>query len=498
MSRPKIFLITMQPARMPGMGGEVRSYYFIKTATELGDVTLVSLGGPDGKIGVQRDIAELCETVIEPQMVRREAVPKSSSSRLDAAVRTMRVLFTPWSDNWTDFLAYCIQHCPPNQSVQNKNVRWTRRMLAAVLRAEFNFFASFGKFPPLNAFLFNNAYKAIEPAALEILKQRNFDLIWIENTLTFPFAKRLLKNVAGRKSPVVCNAHNVETLVQERVVNNVTNEEERRFFRIQAKLMRTLELDAYQSSDLVLQCSEQDANLARTMSPGTEFCVVGNGVNVDYFRPREGETPHDRPTLVFTAGFGYGPNREALEYFIRDVFPKVVEACPSVRFVYAGSQAQEMMHLHRQNDAIECYSSPEDIRPYFEQAWVYVVPLLVGGGTRLKILEAMSMRRAIVSTSIGAEGIPCVDGEHIVFADSPEQFAREVVNLLNDRDRREQLAQAADAWVRENYAWEQLCDQAKSKLQAYFAASLSPKDRVQTKQCVEATRAATRAEGARV
>jgi glycosyltransferase involved in cell wall biosynthesis len=466
----KILLVTIQPARMPGMGGEVRAYYFIKTATELGDVTLVSLGGPAGTLNVQNDIAERCRQVIEPGVYRPVgSPPQRTLSRLQSWIRTVAVFCAPWRNRWSDFLTYCVQYCPPNQDAHLATARWTKRLLASALRAEFNLISRFVNLPPLTAFLFDDSYSAIQPAVLEMLKRETFDLVWIENTITYPFAKEIIKGLRSPQPPVLCNAHNIETLVQQRIAVNASTSEERRYFRKQTDLMRAMEMEAYRISDLVIQCSEQDAELGREMVPETEFFVVGNGVNIDYFQSRSDARRHDRPTVVFTAGFGYGPNCEGLEFFVRKVFPLIRRDCPDCRFVFAGSQATEINKKLEINDAsIECYSNPKDIRPYFEEAWVYVVPLLAGGGTRLKILEAMSMRRSIVSTSLGAEGIPCTDGVHLVLADEPEQFAKEVVALLKDPERRARLEQEAIKWVRANYSWDILTDQAKGRLRLFL------------------------------
>lgn len=474
MKRKKILVVTMQPPRMPGMGGEVRTYYFIKTATELGDVTLLSLGGPDGQLPVQPDLAARCAEVIEPvgQPLTQNTVTRPRN-RWQSWGQTLGVFFMPWKNGWRNFLEYCVQHCSPSPTVQNKNLKWTKRALSKCLRAEFYILSHWFKLPPLTAFMFFRSYETIKPAIDRMLEQKQFDLVWIENTITYPFAREIIGKLPMPKPPIVCSAQNIETLVYQRVAANAKTNQERRFAENQTKLMRKVEVEAYQVSDLVIQCSKQDAELGREMVPNTEFCVVGNGVNLDYFQPASDSRPHDQPTIVFTAGFGYGPNREGLVYFLKEIFPLIQNELPQVRFLFAGSEANEFwQQLEIDDPSIECVSSPEDIRPYFEQAWVYVVPLLAGGGTRLKILEAMSMQRAIVSTSLGAEGIPCENGKHLLLADTPETFAKSVLTLLADPTQREALQNEASAWVKEHYSWDLLCEQAKQKLQSQFAEIL--------------------------
>ena len=143
---------------------------------------------------------------------------------------------------------------------------------------------------------------------------------------------------------------------------------------------------------------------------------------------------------------------------------------PEVKFVFAGSQAKQAKRdLSIDDEAIECVSDPADIRPCFQAAWVFVVPLLVGGGTRLKILEAMSMGVPVVSTSVGAEGLGAENGMHLLIADTPQEFADAVVRLLNDSALQSRMKTVAAEWVRTRYSWESLSPQITQQLEALDA-----------------------------
>ena len=460
----------MQPPRMPGMGGEVRTFYFVQAATQLGKVTLVSLGGPKGDLPAQSELADACERIIEPTLTpKAESTLQSRPSRFQSWMRTMGVFALPWRNRWNDFLTYWLQYCMPNHEGQSKNAGWSKQLMAEMLRTELKVVGWFAKIPPLAAFMFNQSYIRIEHELKTLLDRETFDVLWIENTLTYPYANQILKRMKGPKPLVLCNAQNIETLVQQRIADGASSAEARQFGQQQTKLMRRMETDAYRNSDLVIQCSEEDSALGRKMAPSTEFISIANGVNTDYFTQSPDAKRDERPTIVFTAGFGYAPNREGLRFFLAEIYPKIQASVPECRFVFAGSAASEMVdELSITDPSVECFCRPDDIRPYFEQAWVYVVPLLSGGGTRLKILEAMSMERVVVSTTLGAEGIPYVDGEHLILADTPNEFAQQVIHLLGDEVRRNKIEDTAKRWVNENYDWGALCEKANAQIEPFI------------------------------
>ena len=232
--------------------------------------------------------------------------------------------------------------------------------------------------------------------------------------------------------------------------------------------MRRMELSAWSHADVNLQCSPGDATFVaeRVASP---VVMISNGVNVDYFQRRSGSAAVDSSLVVFTAGFGYAPNQEALFWFLQWVLPLVRARRPGTRFLFAGSQANQAASMAGfsatdVNGGIEWISDPADIRPCFERACVYVVPILSGGGSRLKILEAMAMQVPVVSTSVGAEGVPYRSGEHLLLADTEESFAEAVVRLLEDAELRQRLSTAGRRFVESNYRWEILCDGAKTQI----------------------------------
>jgi glycosyltransferase involved in cell wall biosynthesis len=463
MTRKQILIVSMQPPRMPGMGGEVRTFHFVDMATELGDVTLVSFGGPNGNVPAQAELVRKCVQVIEPVGTERQEIETTkNSTRTKALLRTLSVLAIPWQNRWTSFLTYWIQFCTPDNL---RKANWSKHLLTMWLQLELKVFSQFARIPPLATFMYNDSFSRVEPQIKLSLATRKFDVLWIENSLTFPYAKEILRLMRGPRPLILCNAQNIESLVQLRIAEHASSLEAKQFGRQQADLTRQLEIEAYRMSDLVIQCSEEDTALGRGMVKETEFISIANGVCTDYFSKSPDGKPHEHPTILFTAGFGYRPNRDGLRFFLRDVYPRIQKSVPNCRFVFAGAGASEMIgELEIADPSVVCTCSPSDIRPCFEQAWVYVVPLLAGGGTRLKILEAMSMERAVVSTRLGAEGIPYVEGEHLMLADDPGAFADQVIRLLGDKLARRKLESAAKRWVDQNYDWRVICGKAKERL----------------------------------
>ena len=142
-----------------------------------------------------------------------------------------------------------------------------------------------------------------------------------------------------------------------------------------------------------------------------------------------------------------------MQFFCRDILPLIRAAEPDVRLSIVGRAPTPEVKRLADDHAIQVTGRVDDVRPYVRDAAVYIVPLRIGGGTRLKIFEAMAMGKAVVSTTVGAEGLPVTSGEHLLLADEPHTFARAVVSLLRGPDRRAQLEQAARALVVERYDW---------------------------------------------
>jgi glycosyltransferase involved in cell wall biosynthesis len=160
-----------------------------------------------------------------------------------------------------------------------------------------------------------------------------------------------------------------------------------------------------------------------------------------------------RAHLVFTGSMDWLPNVDGMQYFVRDILPRIREAEPNATLSIIGRSPTPAVKRLALDAGIAITGRVEDVRPHIAEGSVYIVPLRVGGGTRLKIFEAMAMGKAVVSTSIGAEGLPVTTGDNVVIADEPAEFARAVVDLIRDDEWRQRIEIAARRLVVERYDW---------------------------------------------
>jgi glycosyltransferase involved in cell wall biosynthesis len=442
-------MLSVHPPQMAGPGGSVRTYHFAQALADIGVVTLVCLHS-DSNGGIDNQTREPFERVITSPNTPSDTSKTMSRSRLASWVRTLITMLLPWRDSWSRFASLCLQVCPERTSV-----RWSQRILATVLRCQFRFLSSIVDLPPISVMTQQVAWNRVLPLVLREFHKRPFDVIWLESSLYFPFAAEVQKACPG--CPLVCNAQNIEYRLQERLAALAPAGWGHLWATSQAKFIRNAETRAFRESDLVIHCSADDEKLARELAPNSNHCVIGNGVDKSYFR-RQKSKASEAAQCLFTGTFGYQPNSDGLRFFLESVFPLITARRPDCQFLFAGRDADVIHHQLKTPDSrVHFLANPDDMRPCFENSSVYVVPLRAGGGTRLKILEAMAMECAIVSTRIGAEGIPAENGRHLLLADTPQEFADHVVRLLNDSELRSQLESQAAEWVQMHYDWRSLC-----------------------------------------
>jgi len=248
--------------------------------------------------------------------------------------------------------------------------------------------------------------------------------------------------------------HNVESEIWRRHRDTRTRVIPRALMASQYRKMLRFERNALTRFDGVLAVSDADAAAFARLYPGAirqPVHVVPTGVDVEYFSASPSAAASK--TVVFTGSMDWLPNEDAMLFFCREILPLVRSEEPDTRLVIVGRAPTPAVQALAREHVVEVTGRVDDVRPYMDAAAVYVVPLRIGGGTRLKIFEAMAMGKAVVSTSVGAEGLPVVHGDHLVLADEPRAFARSVVRLLRDVDRRRQLEHAARTLVVEHYDW---------------------------------------------
>jgi glycosyltransferase involved in cell wall biosynthesis len=237
-----------------------------------------------------------------------------------------------------------------------------------------------------------------------------------------------------------------------------TNRIRRAFFRDQWRKMYAYERAICRRFNTVIAVSQVDREQMREAFGLQEIYDVPTGVDTDYFRPLGGSSVATE--LVFTGSMDWMPNEDAICYFTEKILPLVAQEIPDVRLTVVGrNPSSSLVSLAQSNERIKVTGRVKDIRPYVDRAAAYVVPMRIGGGTRLKIYEAMAMEKPIISTSVGAEGLPVRNGEELLIADGAESFARAVARALKDARLAKALGRRAAALVRERFGWDRAATQ---------------------------------------
>ncbi len=252
--------------------------------------------------------------------------------------------------------------------------------------------------------------------------------------------------------PKILFTHNVEAVIWQRHYEVARNPLWKALSRREWRAMQAAEEKYLRLADHVLAVSENDRDSFATFLDPNRVTVIPTGVDTEYFRPSPKEETAD--SLVFTGSLDWLPNDDAILYFVKEILPLIRQQIPQVSLCVVGRKPSRRLHELAANEKnIQLTGWVEDIRPYLGRGAVCIVPLRIGGGTRLKIFEAMGMAKAVVSTSIGAEGLPVRHGETILLTDEPAKFAACVVSLLRDPAQRKRLGQASRKLVEENHSW---------------------------------------------
>jgi polysaccharide biosynthesis protein PslH len=308
---------------------------------------------------------------------------------------------------------------------------------------------------------------AMATAVKDLSQKNHFDLLHIDHI----HMAHYINDVPDL--PAVIDEHNVEYKILERCVNVAKNPLKKMMYLQQAQKMKQFEKDLLPRVKTCTAVSQQDAEILQKLTAQqARVEILPNGVDTEYFStpahqrtsvpeiktgsvgPWESGAPATEEALVFTGSMDWLPNEDAVIYFFSQILPLIRKRKPQVIFYVVGKNpSAAIQKLCRQDSQIVLTGCVPDVRGYLQRAKVFVVPLRIGGGTRLKILEAMSMQNAVVSTSIGAEGIAHTDGRNIALADTPETFAEKVISLLDNPERANQIGQAGRQLVLQNYDW---------------------------------------------
>jgi sugar transferase (PEP-CTERM/EpsH1 system associated) len=291
---------------------------------------------------------------------------------------------------------------------------------------------------------------------LRLLLERNhFDLLHFEWT---PYA-RFMDEIGG--IPNLIMAHNIESQIWSRRARQSRTLLETAYFGLQARKMKWFERRVMRHADCVAVVTELDAEQATTWG-ARQTVLVENGVDLDTFVPAV-EDAGEAQELLFLGSLDWYPNLDAVEYLIEKILPLVLAHVPEAKLRIVGRcSPPELAKRIARCSGVDLVGEVADIRPHLARAAVVLVPLRVGGGSRIKILEALAMGKAVVSTTIGAEGLAVSDGVHVLLADSPANFAERTVELLASPERRARLGERGRKLVEERYTWDRAAEALES------------------------------------
>ena len=272
--------------------------------------------------------------------------------------------------------------------------------------------------------------------------------------------------------PKVLFQHNVESMIWDRYYQNELNPLKRAYFDFERRRMNKYESETCNRFDLVFAVSEEDKKrMHQEMGVKTPIVVLETGVDTDFFKPMH--TPPTIPDrLVFLGSMDWMPNIDGMKWFVESVYPKIREVRPQVSLDIVGRRLGPEIRIFAENDSsITVHADVPDVRPYIAQCDLFIVPLRIGGGSRIKIYEAMAMNRPVVSTTIGAEGLPLVPNHDIAIGDTPAEYAEQVVSLLEDPVRKQTVSQSGYELVTQNYQWKNVAIRLKEHCEELVQAN---------------------------
>jgi len=294
----------------------------------------------------------------------------------------------------------------------------------------------------------------------ELLARERFDAVVCD---FLPPAVNIPKRLP---CPAILFTHNVEAEIWRRHAETARHIGSRALLAQQWRRMLRFERAAVGRFDLVLAVSEADGRTLDRLYPGTlraPVHVVQTGVDTAFFTP-SGTAP-DRAHLVFTGSMDWLPNEDGVAYFCRQILPLIRRSEPDATLSIVGRSPTPAVKKLAEIPGVEVTGRVDDVRPHVARGAVYVVPLRIGGGTRLKIFEAMSMAKAVVSTAVGAEGLPVTSGRDVTIADEPVRFAQAVVHMIRDDSARRAIEAAARRLVVDKYDWSAVTADFESALE---------------------------------
>ncbi len=281
----------------------------------------------------------------------------------------------------------------------------------------------------------------------QLTRETDFDVIHYD-TISLATYHDLSGNTAK-----VLNHHNIESHLMQRRSLIERNPLKRFYYGLEGKKLKRYEAEVCPKFDINFTVSELDRKRLLESAPGTKADVIANGVDVDYFSPQPDQAV-DPTSIIMVSGMNWFPNRDAVLYMCNEIWPILAKAHPSLSWVVVGSSPPELLlELAKNDQRITVTGFVDDVRPYIAKARIYLCPMRDGGGSRLKILDALAMAKPIVATTMAYEGISVTPEINSLVADTPDEFVTQVGRLLNDEGLCNKLGEEGRKFVIDNFSW---------------------------------------------
>lgn len=309
----------------------------------------------------------------------------------------------------------------------------------------------------------NQQSAAAHAIVARLVAEREFSIGMAVTTFMWRYLDSLPKGV-----PRIVDTHNVDSVNMDRYVTSLGHGPKRWYAARTAANLRHLEREVFAAADQVWVCSDDEAATLAASGVGSPVIVVPNGVDTVRFSP--GNSPPEPARLLFFGKLDYFPNHDAVTHCLREILPRIRAAIPEVELQIVGGGASPLLQQEiAKAPGATLVGHVDDIAAAIATAAVVIVPLRAGGGTRLKILEAMAVARPVVSTTIGAEGLGMSDGEELCLTDEPTMFADRVIKLLRDPEGANQLGARGRTAVQQRFDWVGIRSQMGEMLQCVAA-----------------------------
>jgi len=290
-----------------------------------------------------------------------------------------------------------------------------------------------------------------------VLSEPEFDIVQVESIHLMTYLPII--RAAKHRPLVICDWHNIESELMSRYSEREPNILKRAYAGKTARLMSEFERRALHEFDAHIAVSQRDAERLRNLNSAAQVFVIENGVDTAYYQEAgvsAANAPGKPHSIVFVGSMDYHANVDGVVNFARDVWPGVQARHSELIFTIVGRDPAPEVRALATNPGVEVTGTIDDLRPFYREALAAVVPLKVGGGSRLKILEAMAAGVPVVSTTLGAEGLNVHDDANILIADANVQLAEGIVGLTESKELRQRLSAAGRALVFEHYDWSRL------------------------------------------